>query len=97
MMLPDVPADIPWRQMGMCFVATAVSVFLKGIQHKNIEGNHIKLIFYTSYLMACADMFVIGLIVKNGMWMVIPSATGSSLGMITAMKAHRKLVKPKDV
>lgn len=86
-------ADVPYDQMVMCLLATFVSVFLKGFQHKNIEGNHTKLIFYTSYLMATADLFVIGLVVKNGMWMVLPSATGSSIGMITAMKVHRKLVK----
>ncbi len=86
-------ADIPVYQMLLGLVVTFLSVFLKGFQHKNIEGNHMKLIFFTSYLMAIADIFTVGLIVKNGMWMILPSGTGAAFGMIASIRLHRKLIK----
>lgn len=85
--------NIPWLQMALGLVVTFASVFLKGFQHKNIEGNHTKLIFFTSYLLAVTDICVVGLVVKNGLWMILPAGTGAAFGMIVAMRAHRKLIK----
>ena len=37
------------------FLVMFVRVFIKGWQHKNVNGNHYKLAFLFSYLMAVMD------------------------------------------
>lgn len=83
-------ADFPVPYF-LATLVTFVSVFLKGFQHKNVIANKMKLIVLTSYLMAAADVLLVGLIVKDG-WALIPyCGTGAALGMYISIKLHDKL------
>lgn len=70
-----------------------VSVFLKGFQHKNVIGNHVRSVFFTSYLMAAFDVAAVTLIVKGGWPIAISSGTGAAFGMVAAIKLHDRLFK----
>jgi hypothetical protein len=80
-----------WTYLSAWF-ASFVFVFLKGFQHKNISGDHRKLIVVTSYAMAVVDAALIGIIVKGGLAVAIPSGTGASCGMLLSMWLHDKLI-----
>ena len=73
-----------------------VSVFLKGFQHKNVNGNHYRLVALFSYIMATMDVIMIGLISKNGFEVAIPCGTGATLGIVISMYLHNRFVKPKS-
>lgn len=72
-------------------LASFCSVFLKGFQHRNINGNHLRLIFFTSYAMALMDVAIIGIIVKGGWSVALPTGTGAACGMILSIKFHDRL------
>lgn len=75
----------------LAFLVTFCSVFLKGFQHKNVIANKMKSIVVTSYLMASADVFLVGLIADEG-WILIPfCGTGAALGMFLSIKLHDRL------
>lgn len=72
-------------------LVTFASVFLKGFQHKNVIANKMKWIVVTSYLMATADVLLVGLIARDG-WILIPyCGTGAALGMYLSIKLHDRL------
>ena len=77
-------------------LASFITVFLKGFQYMNVLGNHYKLTFVTSYLMAIADVVCITLIIKGGWLIALTSGTGASIGMITSMYLHDKFVKKNE-
>lgn len=82
---------IGW-QMGLaCFLVSLVTVGLKGFQHKNVIGGHLKLIALTSYLMAVGDVATVGLIVKGGWGVVLYTGTGAALGMVISVKLHDRV------
>lgn len=70
-----------------------ISVSLKGFQHKNVIGNHLKAVFFTSYLMAAFDVAAVSLIVVGGWPIAITSGTGAAFGMIFAIKLHDRIFK----
>lgn len=70
-----------------------IAVALKGFQHKNVIGNHVKAVFITSYLMAVFDVAAVTIII-NGNWTIALSAgTGAAFGMVFAMKLHDRIFK----
>lgn len=72
-------------------LVTFASVFLKGFQHKNVIANKMKAVVITSYLMACADVLLVGLIAQDG-WILIPfCGTGAALGMYLSITLHDRL------
>lgn len=70
-----------------------VSVFLKGFQHKNVIGNHVRTVFVTSYAMALFDVAAVTLIVKGGWPIALTSGTGAAFGMVAAIKLHDRIFK----
>lgn len=74
-------------------IASFVSVFLKGFQHKNVIGNHKQAVFFTSYLMAAFDVITVTLIVKGGWIIALTSGTGAAFGMLAAMSTHDRIFK----
>lgn len=76
-------------------VASFGTVGLKGFQHKNVIGNHKRLVFVTSYLMACGDYVCINIAVKGGWIMALSAGTGAAFGMILAMYLHDRFLPPK--
>ncbi len=70
-----------------------VSVFLKGFQHKNVIGNHVRTVFFTSYAMAVFDVLAVALVVKGGWPIALSAGTGAAFGMVAAIKSHDKLFK----
>jgi hypothetical protein len=75
----------------LAFGCTMASVFLKGIQHKNIQRDMFKATFVVSYFMAFMDMFLIGLIVRSDWTIAFASGAGAAIGMVTAMRAHNHI------
>jgi hypothetical protein len=75
------------------FICTFLAVALKGYQHKNVIGNHIKSVCFVAYLMYVFDVLAVTLIVKNNWWVVFTSAFGASLGMYVSIKLHTKIHK----
>lgn len=65
--------------------------FLKGFQHKNVIGGHIRSVFFTSWMMAAFDVAAVTLIVKGGWPIAISAGFGASLGMVVAIKMHDRI------
>ena len=74
-------------------VVSFIAVFLKGFQHKNVIGGHLKTVFVTSYLMGAFDWAAISLVIVGGWPIAITSGTGAAFGMIAAIKLHDKIFK----
>ena len=72
-------------------VVSFCAVFLKGFQHKNVIGNHLKLIAVTSYAMAVFDVATVMLIYKGGWLIALSSGTGAAVGMVVAVLTHNRL------
>lgn len=70
-----------------------VACFLKGFQHKNVMGNYLRSVFFTSYLMALFDVAAVTLIVTGGWWIALTSGTGAAFGMVAAIKFHDVIYK----
>lgn len=81
----------------MALVLTFVTVFLKGLQHKNVIHNLYLNTFFTSYLMAFMDVLVIGLIARSGWDIAFASGTGGALGMVAAMYLHNRMMDRKPL
>ena len=76
--------------------ASFVSVFVKIFQTKNVIGDHYKLAFGTSYIVAILDVVTIMFIVEGGWWVALTSGTGAAFGVVTAMKFHDKVVNREE-
>lgn len=70
-----------------------IAVALKGFQHKNVIGNHLRSIFFTSYLMAAFDVASISIVVSGGWPIALTAGTGAAFGMLFAIKVHDKIFK----
>lgn len=73
-------------------VVSFCAVFLKGFQHKNVIGGHLKLVAVTSYAMAVFDVVTVMLIYKGGWLIALSAGTGAAVGMVTAILVHDKLL-----
>ncbi len=76
--------------------ASFLTVFLKGLQHKNVNGGYYKLVFINTYFMAAAEVLTVTLVVKGGWYIAITSGIGGSVGMILSMWLHDRFIKRKD-
>lgn len=65
--------------------------FLKGFQHKNVIGGHLRSVFFTSWLMAAFEVASVSLIVAGGWWVALSSGLGASLGMVCAIRLHSRI------
>lgn len=92
----DALTDGWWLYITSVFVSFT-SVFLKGFQHKNVIGSHMKATFITSYAMSAFDVAAVSLIVKGGWPIAFTSGTGAAFGMIAAMLVHDKMFKKTEV
>lgn len=72
-----------------------VAVFLKGFQHKNVIGNHVRSVFFTSYVMAVFDVLAVTIIVQGGLIIALTSGTGAAFGMVAAIYSHNWLYREK--
>lgn len=77
----------------MSVVVSFAAVFLKGFQHKNVNGNHMKSIMFFSYLMAVMDVVAVSLIVRGGLSVAFSAGTGAALGMWAAIRLHERIFK----
>ena len=77
----------------LIFVVTFITIFLKGFQHKNVIGGHLKLMTITSYAMAFGDVLLIGIISKSGWEIGFSSGTGAALGMLCSVLLHDMMFK----
>lgn len=80
-------------QLLYAFVASLIMVFLKGMQTQNVIHKNYKSAIIVSYLMAVADIAIIGLIVNGGWDMLLPIGTGGTLGIVCSMYMHARFVK----
>lgn len=91
----DIPLTEGWWIYATSVAVSFTSVFLKGFQHKNVIGSHLKATFITSYAMAVFDVAAVSLIIKGGWPIALTSGTGAAFGMIAAMLLHDRLFKKK--
>ena len=72
------------------FVATFGLVFLRGMQQQNVIHENYIAAGLTPYLIACAEVASVLLVVENG-WTSIPwVGTGGTVGILTSMLIHKK-------
>lgn len=72
-----------------------VACFLKGFQHKNVIGGHLKVVFATSWLMAAFDVAAVTLIVQGGWLIALSSGLGASIGMVVAITSHNRIFEKR--
>lgn len=77
------------------FTVTFIAVFLKGFQHKNVIGGHLKMVAVTSYAMAFFEVVAVSLVVKQGVSIAWSAGTGAALGMVVSILLHDKLFGKK--
>lgn len=80
--------------MEIYLISTVVSfcaVFLKGFQHKNVIGGHLKMVAVTSYAMAVFDVATVMLIYKGGWLIALSAGTGAAVGMVAAILTHDRM------
>lgn len=82
-----------WRLYALSVAVSFVSVAIKGFQHKNVIGDHLRSVFFTSYAMAAFDVATISIIVVGGWPIAITSGTGAAFGMLFSIKLHDRLFK----
>jgi len=78
------------------FICSFLAVALKGWQHKNVIGGHVRSIVITAYLMYVFDVLAVLLIVKNNWYVVFVSAFGASLAMYCSVTLHDRLLGSKS-
>ena len=75
------------------FVATYALVFFRAIQQQNVIGGHYTAAMLTSFAIAGSEIAVIGFVVSEG-WAMWPwIGAGGGFGGVTAMAAHRAIVR----
>lgn len=79
----------------LSILVSFIAVFLKGFQHKNVIGGHLRSVALTSYFMSAFDVAAVSIIVKGGWWVALTSGTGASLGMVASIVLHDRLFKAK--
>lgn len=75
------------------FAVSFIYVFLKGFQHKNVNGGHLKLVAAFSFIMAIFDAIAITLVVRGGVLIGVSSGFGAALAMVCAIKLHDRIFK----
>lgn len=77
----------------LAFCFTFCAVFLKGFQHKNVIGGHLRAIVITSYLMAVLDAWLILEIgAKASRDIAFSCGSGAALGMWISVKYHKEIL-----
>ncbi len=74
--------------MGTAFFVSLVAVGLRGLQHKNVAGDHYRMIALTCYLIVLGDALTVLFVVHQGIWITIPAGTGAAIGMVTTTYLH---------
>lgn len=78
------------EQYAIAFAVSFTSVFLKGIQHKNVQHDLIWSIGATSFCMAALDFAVIKFIAGTTTWtMAFACGAGAAFGMMSAVVVHK--------
>lgn len=84
------------EQYAIAFAVTFTSVFLKGIQHKNVQHDMIWSIGATSFCMAALDFAIIKFIAGTTTWtMVFACGAGGAFGMMSAVVVHKRWLNRK--
>jgi len=84
------------EQYAIAFAVTFTSVFLKGIQHKNVQHDMILSIGATSFCMAALDFAIIKFIAGTTTWtMVFACGAGGAFGMMSAVAVYKRWLMRK--
>ena len=71
-------------------IATFMLVFTRAIQQQNVIHGHYIAAAITPYVIACAEVASVLLVVQTG-WSAIPwVGTGGAIGVVSAMYLHGK-------
>ena len=71
--------------------ATAVLVFLRAWQQQNVIHGYYGWAAVTSYGIALADVLVVIGVVRHGLPAVLWVGTGGAVGVVSAMKLHKRM------
>ena len=77
--------------MIILMLATFMLVFLKAWQQQNVIHGYYKWAAITSYGLAIAEVLVVVGIVEYGLPSVLYIGTGGAIGVVTAMKLHKRM------
>lgn len=78
------------------FASSFTLVFLKAVQQQNVIGGHYALAAITSFLIALSEVSLLLSVVSKGWSSFLIAGLGGSLGVITAMVMHKKIVSTFD-
>lgn len=84
-----------WTIYVTSFVVSFIYVFLKGFQHKNVNGGHLKLVAIFSFVMAIFDALAISLVIKGGVSIGVSSGLGAALAMVCAIRLHDRIFRDR--
>ena len=79
--------------MIVLMLATFMLVFLKAWQQQNVIHGYYKWAAITSYGLAIAEVLVVVGIVEYGLMAVFYIGTGGAVGVVSAMKLHKRMQK----
>lgn len=71
--------------------ATFMLVFLRAWQQQNVIHGYYAWAAATSYGIALADVLVVIGVVQNGLSAVVWVGTGGALGVVSAMRLHKRM------
>lgn len=80
---------------------TFLSVFLKGLQTKNVVHNMYLHMGAVSYLMGVLEVLLVGsyavIIIDGNWWYAFVSGTASALGIMSATWVHNRFFKRTEI
>lgn len=77
----------------LSMLTTFSAAFVKTFQQRNIVQGRMKSAFFTSWLVTGLEITTIGIVVKEGWYVLFSAGLGGAIGVVGAMKMHSKLFK----
>lgn len=78
------------------FFISLVSVFLLGLQHKNVQHNKYLFAFFGSSLISFMQFNMYRASASGEWWEFLYMSAGSSIGIVSSMYVHNRLSRKKD-
>lgn len=85
-------------EFAIAFAVTFTSVFLKGLQYKNVQHDMYGHVFVTSFGMAALDFTIIKFISGTTTWtMALFCGAGAAFSMVFSMWFHKRIMLKTSV
>ena len=80
----------------LLFASSFVTVFLLGVQQKNVHGNHYLAAIFTSFGIGGAQIFLWRLVPDANATQILATLLGGPCGITAAMWAHPRIFKKME-